>query len=377
MIAYSTKLTAKNQEDFSSLMQILEWQRFVVNEAYKLQLGGKNSLIDIHAKVYRKMRGANPEIPAQVVIKAEQECLSTYRRISSLDQKIKRAPVKKALNMFLDKHLYSYTKNDATVIKITTSQGRKPFHFYVYPKLQSLLKKNKHRDPLIYERDGQLWIQFSFETNAPPIESPKMALGVDLGIRVPAACSDGRLIIDKKFNAEKRRLRYLKRCLQSKGTKSSRRHLKKLRRKERNKNRNQTHAIANAILKTDADTIAVENLKGLKASRGKFQSNNRISQVPLYDLREKLTYKALLLGKRVVAVNPAYTSQTDSLTGKREGERKGRRFYCKNGLVLDADLNAARNIGFRSKLPVSYGNVLDGQGVVIHPHVCKSLALMG
>ena len=43
-------------------------------------------------------------------------------------------------------------------------------------------------------------------------------------------------------------------------------------------------------------------------------------------------------------------------------------------IVYDADLNASRNIGKRSKLPVSYGNILDGQATVNSPNECKSSA---
>jgi transposase len=79
------------------------------------------------------------------------------------------------------------------------------------------------------------------------------------------------------------------------------------------------------------------------------------------------------MGKHVCLVSPAYTSQIDSATDKREGLRKGCRFYSVNGLVYDADINAAINIARRSKLPVSQGNLLDGQGVVNRPNVSKSL----
>jgi len=37
-------------------------------------------------------------------------------------------------------------------------------------------------------------------------------------------------------------------------------------------------------------------------------------------------------------------------------------------------LNASRNIGNRSKLPVSYGNILDGQALVNVPIVRKPSA---
>ena len=43
-------------------------------------------------------------------------------------------------------------------------------------------------------------------------------------------------------------------------------------------------------------------------------------------------------------VNPAYTSQIDSRTGLLQGKRRWDRFYGLDGVVLDADTNAARNI---------------------------------
>jgi IS605 OrfB family transposase len=204
----------------------------------------------------------------------------------------------------------------------------------------------------------------------------RVALGVDLGNRRSTAMSDGRIIIDRKFNGEKRKLRHLKDILKSKNTKSARRKLRySLRRKERNKNKNQAHLIANEVLKTDADTICLENLKNIKRKKNKYQNKRSIGQVPLYELRRIVTYKAENAGKSIVLVSPAYTSQIDSMTGLREGERRGCRFFAKSGLVYDADLNAAMNIAKRSKLPVSYGNILDGQARVNVPNEYKSLTL--
>ena len=49
-------------------------------------------------------------------------------------------------------------------------------------------------------------------------------------------------------------------------------------------------------------------------------------------------------GSAPVLVNPAYTSQIDSRTGLLQGTRRGDRFCGLDGVVLDADTNAARNI---------------------------------
>ena len=49
-------------------------------------------------------------------------------------------------------------------------------------------------------------------------------------------------------------------------------------------------------------------------------------------------------GSALALVNPAYTSQKDDRTALLQGRRQGDRFYCKDGVVLDADANAACNI---------------------------------
>ncbi|MFZ2727194.1 MAG: transposase [Methylococcaceae bacterium] len=56
-------------------------------------------------------------------------------------------------------------------------------------------------------------------------------------------------------------------------------------------------------------------------------------------------------GSTVVHVNAAYTSQMDSRNGTLTGKRRGDRFYCEDGVVLQADVNAARNVLARHQDP--------------------------
>lgn len=49
-------------------------------------------------------------------------------------------------------------------------------------------------------------------------------------------------------------------------------------------------------------------------------------------------------GASLSLVNAAYTSQMDSRSGSLLGQRTGDTFHCFDGVVLDADTNAARNI---------------------------------
>ncbi len=373
MITYNAKITG-TPEDMKLIMDLMDEYRIIVNKASKVQFkNGFKSITEIHRAFYYSARGEHLGFPSQMVIKAEQESLSSYRAIKSNKHKITKPFEKKNLSLRLDKRIYSKT-NNKNEIKITTKEGRKKFSIILYPKLQELMDKYEYVDPLIFVRDNKLMISLAFDTSI-EMQKESLCLGVDLGIRRVAACSDGRLIIDKKFNAEKRKLRYNKRKLQSKGTKSARKHLNKLKHKERNKNKNQTHLVVNEILKTNANIISLENLKGIKAKKYKKQNKNAISQVPFFELRRILTYKAENMGKHVCLVSPAYTSQIDNVSGIKEGERKGCRFYAKSGLVYDADINAAINIARRSKHPISNGNFLDGQGEVKRPIACKSLLL--
>lgn len=371
ILTYTTRLRCEAPE---KLIAVLEAQRLAFDycSQVRFEKGTKNSITELHSLVYYPFRESYPEIPAQVVIRAEQECLSTYRSIKSNKHKIDKPVEKKALSMRLDHNLYTY-KGDG-IFKFSTLEIYKTItaELELYPRLQELLDTYNFCDPELFVKDDEIWIALSFKI---PVLKPKeeLAIGVDLGIRMAAVTSEGKFYQDKEFNARKRKLRYLKRELQSKidldrNAKEAKRHLKKLRRKEAAMNRNQTHHLANRILQdTEADVIVLEDLSGLKKKKHKNQNKNKISQVPFYMLSQVISYKAPLLRKTVTMVDPSFTSQTDHRTGERDGEKRGRRYYGSDGVILDADHNAAVNIAAKTKHPISYNFVLDGQAAVSRP----------
>ena len=222
-------------------------------------------------------------------------------------------------------------------------------------------------DPTIFLRNGKFYMSIPFKGQESPLKNDT-CIGVDMGERRFAITSDGLMLNDKGYNARRRKIRYLKRCLQKKGTKSASRHKRKLSRKEQNQSTDMCNHIANAIIaSTTASIIVIEDLSNIKKKTSKSNEgfkkkshNRRISQIPFYKFKQILSYKALLNGKRVETVSPFMTSQTDCTTGKKDGVRKNRRFYCKNGTVLDADWNAAINIARKSKHPSSFKTPLDG-----------------
>lgn len=96
-----------------------------------------------------------------------------------------------------------------------------------------------------------------------------------------------------------------------------------------------------------AETVCIEalNVKAMTAKGGsrKRGLNRSIRDTGWAGFRQKLEYKAT----KVVAVNPAYTSQTCSHCGHRseQSRRSQSLFWCVScGYLDNADVNAARNI---------------------------------
>ena len=94
-----------------------------------------------------------------------------------------------------------------------------------------------------------------------------------------------------------------------------------------------------------ANTIAAEDLASSIASK-KFSKNisRRLSSWTKGVIASALENVSRRRGSTVILVNAAYTSQIDSMDGTLSGKRSGDRFYRENGDVLQADMNAARNV---------------------------------
>lgn len=94
-----------------------------------------------------------------------------------------------------------------------------------------------------------------------------------------------------------------------------------------------------------AEVVASEDLTAPIKSRGYGKNQNRrLSGWVKGVIAEALDSVTRRRGSALRLVNAAYTSQMDSRHGVLLGERRGDSFYCFDGVVLDADQNAARNI---------------------------------
>ena len=104
------------------------------------------------------------------------------------------------------------------------------------------------------------------------------------------------------------------------------------------------HEAVNQIV-NKAATIVTEDLTSPIAGK-KFGKNvsRRLSSWTKGVIANAIENVSRRRGSTVIYVNAAYTSQMDSCDGSLSGKRSGEKFYRENGDVLQADVNAARNV---------------------------------
>ena len=385
MRTYKTKLMFGNQEIYDYWVSQLCLVRNCWNFASEIVFNEKIplGLKPVHHRLYREEREKFPELPAQLCIKVNKAVLAAYRTIRSNGHKLESPARMRRPAIQIDKRIYSKLRPDGFLLSDGKSKRRQDICFLTYPKFDELMASLRPCDPTLQldERSGTIYACFPFN-ELPPIQRNEECLGVDLGVRRLATTSDGVAISDKEYLARRRKIRHSKRMFASKKKKShsARRKLLRLRRKERNISKEMCHVLANEILKTDKGVIVMEDLTNIKKTTSRTKGgalqtkhNNRLSQVPFFQLRQILSYKALRGGRRVETVSPEFTSQIDSRTGSKDGcLRKGCRFYTKVGVVYDADWNAALNIRNRYlKHPSSTELPLDGRLLVLKGRYCQ------
>jgi len=199
---------------------------------------------------------------------------------------------------------------------------------------------------------------FLYATVDIPEEAPievKDFLGVDLGVVNLATDSDGKTHSGDDVEKTRKRVGDHRKALQKRGTKSAKRRLVKVRKREKNFRRNENHRISNKIVakaKAHGVGIALEELAGITEDMKRFRHDqrSRMKGWAFFQLRSFVSYKTQRAGIPVAFVDPAYTSRTCSACGHcAKGNRKDRNdFVCLHcGFSFPADHNAAINIKTR------------------------------
>ncbi|HEY8286248.1 MAG TPA: transposase, partial [Chloroflexota bacterium] len=204
-------------------------------------------------------------------------------------------------------------------------------------------------------RDGMYYLHLVQTHKAPAKDARGGVLGVDLGQVQLTVDSDGEAFSGAKVKGMRHYYARRRALLQHVGTRSAKRRLKRIKRKESRFQRQTNHAISKTLVQKAAGAakaLALEDLSGIRerVTVRAAQRSYRLSWA-FFQLRQHVTYKAAASGVPVILVDPAYTSQTCSARGhcERANRQSQSSFRCRRrGFALGADHNAARNIAYRA-----------------------------
>jgi putative transposase len=357
-------LLRPNNEQIRQLDFLLWQSRLAYNAALEQRIRiyqetGKGIGYGAQWTHFRDVRRDHPDALGQVNASSLQHLLRRLdKSFTAFFHRLKAGekpgfPRFKSRNRF---HSIEYTYGDGCKLR-QNEQGRKLLYIQNVGEMRMCYHRaipaNAEIKHAVVKRVSERWyVCLMLELPSPEkrlIQTGRQ-VGMDVGLKSLAALSTGGLIENprwlRKSLAELRRLQR-QAARQIKGSNRQRttyRQIARLHEQVANQRADYLHQVSNQLV-VENDLIAIENL-----SLG-FMHRNRHLSLSSHDagfglFRQMLEYKAERAGIQVVAVNPSNTTQTCSGCGSMVPKGLSVRVHaCPDcGLVLDRDVNAARNI---------------------------------
>jgi len=313
--------------------------------------------VELHRQTYYWLRGQYPRMPSQLVITARAKAREALKSARVRLRQGKKASCPRASRgtVRYDARSYTFWPQRSTV-SLATTGGRLRLAVTVPAYFQRYLEAMVGLDSadLVRYPDGQFWLHVVVTISDPVVAEDPTVSGVDVGISRVAVASHGRFFAGKRVKEHARKLFRQRRALQAKGTRSAKRHLKRLRRRENGFRRDVNHRVSKRLVESlpPGSTLALEDLTDIRERvRPRRKARRELHNWPFAQFQQFVAYKAAARGIRVVYVDARYSSQGCSRCGHvaRSNRRSQSWFACRQcGYQLNADLNAARNLARRA-----------------------------
>lgn len=327
----------------------------VINAGWDSNPRCKNG-VDLHRMTYYDLRKRFPDLPSQLVISARMKATESLASAMVLEKKGRKVgrPQRHHPSIRYDARSMSVSL-DRDEVSLSTVSGRQKLVIRRHVQADRWLSRAIGVDTAeLVRRPSGYWLKLVL--TIPPVSIPDQShshrvVGIDLGLNRPVVTSDGAFLGNRRWkDIEKRNFR-LKRSLQSKGTKSAKRHLKMIQRRQARFRLDCDRVLAKMVISrmSPGQTLVLENLTGI---RGRTKQKGRVQRRRHHawsyaQFRQTVERKAEEFGITVVSIDPRKTSQRCSRCGHihRSNRVSQSEFKCRScGFELNADLNAARNI---------------------------------
>jgi putative transposase len=335
----------------TALLRTMEQFNLAASHAAKVGFEAKVfSQPSIHTRCYKELR-SRYGLLAQFAVRAIGKAVECFAR-----DKTRCPSFKKHSAVILDDRLFSF--KDINRVSVSTLDGRIFVPFVVGDYHKARMGRLRGQADLVYRREtGQFFLLCTAELPDDAPVKPKGVIGVDLGIKNIAVDSDGNAHSGSAVEARRVRFLNLRRRLQAADTRSARRHLKRMSRKESLFRRDVNHCLSKRLVgcaKRTGRAIALEDLKGIR-ERTRVRAGQRARHAgwSFQQLRAFVEYKARLGGVMVVLVEARDTSRTCPACGHcdKQNRKSQAEFKCvRCGYAGRADHVAAWNIRHKGLL---------------------------
>ena len=222
----------------------------------------------------------------------------------------------------------------------------------------------KYSNPRISYDNKYWYLSVGIEQEQIQEELTDVSLGIDLGLKDLAICSDGTVYknINKTYVVRKieKRLKRLQRQVSRKYEQNKKgkeyvktkniikleKQIQQVHRRLANIRNNYLHQTTTNIVKTKPYRVVIEDLAVSNMMKNKHLSDD-IRKQGFYEFRRQLEYKCKFRGIELVVADRFYpSSKTCSQCGKikKDLRLKDRVYRCSCGLNIDRDLNASINL---------------------------------
>lgn len=205
----------------------------------------------------------------------------------------------------------------------------------------------------VISRQADRWfIAVKYEVEKPTVFSDRPTIGVDIGIKELAVCSDGKVFSNPKaYRRMSKRLkcaqrRVTKRVKGSKNRTKAIRKLAKVHAKISNIRKDAIHKLTHHLAKNHSE-VRIEDLH-VKAFLKNHKLAGAIADCGMHEFKRQLEYKTEKFSSKLIFVDRFFpSSQICSNCGNHRHKMplKNRVYVCSDcGYQANRDLNAARNI---------------------------------
>jgi len=299
--------------------------------------------IKLHKLCYTKVRELFG-LPANLAVRSIRRVAACMTRLKG---KRKRPKEFKPKSIDYDARIFSYRKANESV-SLTTTRGRMNIPMLLGEHQRKALIGQNPTSATVINKGGSWYIHMIVEVKEEPGGGAGI-MGVDLGLNNIATTSTGLRIEGKVRQDFKKKRSKIRASLQSKGSRSAKKVLKKLSGYENRRMKHENHVLSRQLVEEakrhNCGVIRMEQLKDIRNRTKTWNKhlNRMVAGWSFYQLQKFVQYKAYAVGISVEFVNPAYTSQTCRHCLKL-GSRNGERFYCLTCGEEHADVNASHVI---------------------------------